>query len=351
MKILITGVNGFIGNWLARALLKEKSFSVTGVDIKDFNLTHPVDEIISHPHFVFKNFDLLDESNKTTLDTLVAEHDIIIPLAAIANPYLYIKQPLKVFELDFEHNLAMIKLANKHQKRLIFPSTSEVYGMSEDAQFDEDSTKLVMGPVQKMRWIYASSKQLLDRVICAYGLHEGLSYTLFRPFNWIGPRLDNIDSQSEGESRAFTQFMSNVIQGKPICIVNDGLQRRTFIYIEDAIDALLRIIKNENQCAHNQIYNIGNPKNDLSIYELAQNMIQHAQGFPELIKDSSLCKLEMVHSDDYFGQSYEDVSRRMPSIKKAKKGLDWEPETAVSDAIIKTFQFYKECSLIDKVKS
>ncbi|PLX29903.1 MAG: bifunctional UDP-4-keto-pentose/UDP-xylose synthase [Alphaproteobacteria bacterium] len=344
MKILITGVNGFIGNWLARAILKDVSFQVTGIDIKKCNLDHPVDSMMSNPKFSFQNLNLLDENNSSQIEKMVEENDIIIPLAAIANPYLYIKEPLRVFQLDFEHNLHIVKLANKYGKRIIFPSTSEVYGMAEDVVFDEESTKLVMGPVQKMRWIYACSKQLLDRVICAYGLHEGLSYTLFRPFNWIGPRLDNIDSQSEGESRAFTQFMSNVMQGRPICIVNDGLQRRTFIYIDDAIEALIKIIKNENQCAHNKIYNIGNPENDFSIHELAKAMISHAQKFPHLVKDREKCKIEMVHSDDYFGQSYEDVSRRMPSIKRAMDDLNWQPTTSIDDAIEKTFRFYEKTS-------
>ncbi|MDP1171573.1 NAD-dependent epimerase/dehydratase family protein, partial [Klebsiella pneumoniae] len=90
-----------------------------------------------------------------------------------------------------------------------FPSTSEVYGMCQDQYFDEDTSNLVVGPVNKQRWIYSVSKQLLDRVIWAYG-DKGLKFTLFRPFNWMGPRLDRLDSARIGSSRAITQLILNL---------------------------------------------------------------------------------------------------------------------------------------------
>jgi len=99
----------------------------------------------------------------------------------------------------------------KYGKRLLFPSTSEIYGMSPDAVLDEESSPLVYGPINKQRWIYAASKQLLDRVIYAYGVRDNLDYTLFRPFNFIGPNLDNPEEPKEGSSRVFTQFLSNVL--------------------------------------------------------------------------------------------------------------------------------------------
>ena len=113
-------------------------------------------------------------------------------LVAVATPATYVQNPLRVFELDFEANLAVIRLCVKYGKRVIFPSTSEVYGMSQDTEFDEEATHFVLGPTQKQRWIYSCSKQLLDRVIYAYGEQDKLPYTLFRPFNWIGAKQDDI---------------------------------------------------------------------------------------------------------------------------------------------------------------
>ncbi len=140
---------------------------------------------------------------------------MILPLVAIATPIEYTRNPLRVFELDFEENLKIVRDCVKYGKRIIFPSTSEVYGMCTDANFDEDHSNLVVGPINKQRWIYSVSKQLLDRVIWAYGEKEGLRFTLFRPFNWMGPRLDNLNAARIGSSRAITQLILNLVEGSP----------------------------------------------------------------------------------------------------------------------------------------
>ena len=172
------------------------------------------------------------------------------------------KEPLRVFGLDFEENLKIVRLCEKYGKRLIFPSTSEVYGMCPDEEFDEDESPLVVGPINKQRWIYSISKQLLDRVIWAYGFQQGLRFTLFRPFNWIGPKLDDltIEPEKEGSSRVVTQFISNLIHGEPIRLVDGGAQKRCFTYVDDGIDGLMKIIENKNDVCNGQIFNIGNPQ-------------------------------------------------------------------------------------------
>ncbi|MDX1858145.1 bifunctional UDP-4-keto-pentose/UDP-xylose synthase [Escherichia coli] len=163
---------------------------------------------------------------------------------AIATPIEYTRNPLRVFELDFEENLRIIRYCVKYRKRIIFPSTSEVYGMCSDKYFDEDHSNLIVGPVNKPRWIYSVSKQLLDRVIWAYGEKEGLQFTLFRPFNWMGPRLDNLNAARIGSSRAITQLILNLVEGSPIKLIDGGKQKRCFTDIRDGIEALYRIIEN-----------------------------------------------------------------------------------------------------------
>ena len=148
-----------------------------------------------------------------------------------------------MFELDFEENLKIIRDCVKYNKRIIFPSTSEVYGMCTDKNFDEDSSNLVVGPINKQRWIYSVSKQLLDRVIWAYGDKNGLKFTLFRPFNWMGPRLDNLNAARIGSSRAITQLILNLVEGSPIKLIEGGKQKRCFTDISDGIEALFRITK------------------------------------------------------------------------------------------------------------
>lgn len=167
----------------------------------------------------------------------------MLPLVAIATPIEYTRNPLRVFELDFEENLRIIRYCVKYRKRIIFPSTSEVYGMCSDKYFDEDHSNLIVGPVNKPRWIYSVSKQLLDRVIWAYGEKEGLQFTLFRPFNWMGPRLDNLNAARIGSSRAITQLILNLVEGSPIKLIDGGKQKRCFTDIRDGIEALYALSK------------------------------------------------------------------------------------------------------------
>ncbi len=179
-----------------------------------------------------------------------------------------------MFGLDFEENLAIVRQCVKYNKRLIFPSTSEVYGMSPDEEFNEDESPLMVGPINKQRWIYSVSKQLLDRVIWAYGFQKGLRFTLFRPFNWIGPKLDDLtlEPEKEGSSRVVTQFISGLIHGDAIRLVDGGGQKRCFTYVDDGIDGLMRIIENKNDVCNGQIFNIGNPRNEATIKELAYKL-------------------------------------------------------------------------------
>src|SRR5262245_40499048 len=163
LKILILGVNGFIGSWLTAAILGRRDWQVYGMDVADNKLT----EVIGHPRFKFVEGDIT--INREWVAYNVRKCDVVLPLVAIANPTQYVKDPLRVFELDFEANLSVVRQCVAHGKRLVFPSTSELYGMCPDPVLDETSSNLVYGPINKQRWIYAASKQLLDRVIFAYG--------------------------------------------------------------------------------------------------------------------------------------------------------------------------------------
>jgi nucleoside-diphosphate-sugar epimerase len=212
--------------------------------------------------------------NKEWVEYHVKKCDVILPLVAIATPSTYVKAPLRVFELDFEANLPIVRSAAKYGKHLVFPSTSEVYGMCHDEEFDPENSELICGPINKPRWIYSCAKQLMDRVIWGYGM-EGLNFTLFRPFNWIGAGLDSIHTP-EGSSRVVTQFFGHIVRGENISLVDGGHQKRAFTDIDDGIDALMKIIENKNGAATGKIYNIGNPVNNYSIRELADMMLELA---------------------------------------------------------------------------
>jgi len=334
MKVLILGVNGFIGNALTKRILATTDWEVYGLDMSTDKLRHS----IGNPRFHFLEGDIT--INKEWIEYNIKKCDVVLPLVAIATPVTYVKDPLRVFELDFEENLKIIRLCFKYRKRVIFPSTSEVYGMSPDREFDEETSPLMLGPISKERWIYSCAKQMLDRVIYAYGNHEGLQYTLFRPFNWIGPKLDSISTAKEGSSRVLTQFLYNILAGEPIQLVDGGGQRRSFTFVEDGIDCLMRIIENRDGCADGGIFNIGNPTNDLSVRELAEKLIALVKQYPAYREKAEACRIVEVSSDTYYGKGYQDMLNRVPSVKNAELRLGWKPTTGIDEALRKTLDFY-----------
>lgn len=334
MNILILGINGFIGSALVEHILAKKNWSVYGMDLSSHKLT----EFLQHPQLHFTQGDMVASTD--WVEEQIQHCDVVLPLAAIATPATYVQDPLRVFELDFEANLQIVRLCVKYNKRIIFPSTSEVYGMSPDAEFDEETTHFVLGPTQKQRWIYSCTKQLLDRVIYAYGEKKELRYTLFRPFNWVGPKQDDILNAKAGGSRVLTQFVGNILRGEPIQLVDKGAQRRSFTHIDDAIEALLCIIENSEGCAENRIFNIGNPKNNISIRELAELLVEQIKTYPKYAEYAHKTQIIDVTADDYYGKGYQDVGARVPSIQAAKVHLGWEPKIDMASTLKKTLDYH-----------
>jgi nucleoside-diphosphate-sugar epimerase len=334
LKVMILGANGFIGSALTAAILRDRDWEVYAMDLSDNKLAG----LARTPRFHFVEGDIT--INREWVEYHVKKCDAVVPLVAIANPAQYVTHPLKVFELDFEANLAVVRQCVKYGKRLLFPSTSEIYGMSPDSVLDEESSSLVYGPINKQRWIYAASKQLLDRVIYAYGVRDNLDYTLFRPFNFIGPNLDNVEEPKEGSSRVFTQFLSNVLYRRPIKLVDGGRQKRSFTFIDDAIEALLTIIENPGGCASRRIFNIGNPDNCVSIRDLAERTIRIAQEFPVLRENAKATEIVEVSAGEYYGKYYQDIQVRVPAIEAAQRDLKWQPRTDLDTAIRRTIEYY-----------
>jgi nucleoside-diphosphate-sugar epimerase len=335
-KVLILGVNGFIGHHLSRALLATGRFEVFGMDMQSDRLG----EVLQHKNFHFFDGDVL--INNEWIEYHVKKCDVILPLVAIAVPAVYVSDPLRVFELDFESNLKIVRYCVKYKKRLAFPSTSEIYGMCEDEAFHPYESNLVYGPIDKQRWIYASSKQLLDRVIYAYGIHHDLDYTLFRPFNWMGPGLDNMNTPKEGSSRVLTQFLGQIVRGENIKLVDGGAQRRCFTYIDDGIAALTKIVENKGKVASKKIYNVGHPQNNASVRELAEAMVKIARQRDAFKVNASKTQIVETTSQAFYGTGFQDVQNRVPWIENTQVDLDWAPQFTLQTALERTFDFYEK---------
>ena len=336
MKILILGVNGFIGHHLTKRILGERDWTVYGMDLADDRLG----DSVNNPRFHFLEGDI--SINKEWIEYHIKKCDVVLPLVAIATPKLYVEDPIGVYNLDFEMNLGIIKQCVKYHKRVVFPSTSEVYGACTDPEFKEDESFLVVGPIQKERWIYSCCKQLLDRVIYAYGTRGHLEFTLFRPFNWVGPRLDSLDVAKEGSSRVVTQFIAELLMKRPISLVDGGNQKRCFTYVDDGISALMRILENKNDVCKSEIINIGNPDNECSVKELADILKRLFMAHKDHRNDKVYSEIVEASSLSYYGKGYQDIYSRKPSIEKAKRLLNWKPKVGLEDALRMTLESFLE---------
>ena len=324
MKLLILGADGFIGYHLTSSIMWDKRFAdwkIVGVDLN----TARVPMLPQSEQYTFHSLNILE--NRDRVDELIKEADVIMPLVAIATPKLYVEQPLRVFQLDFEENLRVIKLAHDLGKRIIFPSTSEVYGKS-TAPFDEETSDLVYGPIKYSRWIYACSKQLLDREIFAMDQEKSFDFTLFRPFNWIGPYLDSLESTSEGSSRLITQLIGDAMNRGEVTLVDGGHQKRCFTDVRDGVAALKEILLNK-EASNKKIFNVGNPWNDYSVRYVAVLLI-------DLLKQRGLAQnvdIKVKSSGDFYGSGYQDVTSRVPSINAIGNALGWTPKVSFQESL------------------
>ncbi len=334
MKLLIFGVNGFIGSHLAHRTLATTDWEVYGMDLASDRL----EALANDPRFHFLEGDI--SINKEWIEYHVKKCDVCLPLVAIATPASYIRDPLAVFELDFEQNLRIVRQCAEYGTRVIFPSTSEVYGMCPDEVFDPEKSPCVYGPIHKQRWIYACAKQMMDRVIWAMGRDRGLQFTLIRPFNWIGSGLDSLTAPKEGSSRVVTQFLGHLLRGEPINLVDGGRQKRCFTHVDDGLNCLISILENKDGRCDGRIFNIGNPNNDHSIRELAEMMIEVLGEIPALAPLARQAELRDIPAEEYYGPDYQDVDHRVPDISLARNLLGWEPKIGLKEALRRTISAY-----------
>ncbi len=334
MKVLILGINGFVGHRLTETILSKTDWSIVGMDLNSNRLDH----CLRYSRLHFQQGDITKEQQ--WVKSQIENSDTVLPLAAIANPALYGKDPIKMFEIDFEANLNIIKQIHHANKRLVFPSTSEVYGMCDEEELNENTSKLVLGPIENEQWVNSASKQLLERMIYAYGKHEGLNFTVFRPFNWIGPKQDNIFAAEAEYVQVVSKFISDIIHQRNILLVNGGQQKQCFTYIDDGIKALLEIIENKNNSAEGRIFNIGNPENNLSIASLAEKIKTLAMTYPKYHDLAEQTQLVCVNKEEFFGEAYQYMANQIPSIENAQKYLKWHPKTDIDIALRNTLDSY-----------
>jgi len=350
--VCIVGVAGFIGSHLLEKIIRERTWNVIGIDMVS---PHKIQQLLGAEKKWAARFEF-HQMNIVTMPLemkgLIARSDCVVNLAAICNPSEYIKQPVNTINSNFTDAQDCIKYCVELDKHLVHFSTCEVYGRTlasygltkDDPQnwlLDEETTPMIMGPVSAQRWCYACAKQLVERLIYAHGTENNLKFTIVRPYNWIGPRMDyipGVDGKDDGQPRVLASFMTALMKGEPLVLVDGGEVFRTFCFVDDAVDAVIRIIERPEK-SQGHTFNVGNPDNNIQIQKLAQLMIDL---YADLTGKKEKGTTRDVPGVEYYGKGYEDSDLRIPSMRLVKQQLDWEPKTSLRDAMEMTMKVFIE---------
>lgn len=318
MKIVVTGGAGFIGSHLVDQLVKEGHDVISIDDLSNGNMDFH--ESVKHfPNFRFVRGSVL---NKESVKPFVQNCDVIFHLAAVLGVKNTVENPLKVIEGNIEGTKNIMELADLYQKKVVFASTSEVYGKNADLPFSEDASR-VLGPTTTHRWCYATAKALDEHLCFAYG-QRGVPVTVVRYFNVYGPRATA--TQYGG---VIPRFITAALKNEPITVYGTGEQTRCFTFKDDAVKGTILCM---DQAHNNQVFNIGT-EHEISINKLAG-----------LIKELTNSSSPIVHIpyEKAYGQGYEDSPKRVPDLTKARTVLGYKPDTDILDGIKQTILWYRE---------
>ena len=318
--IFISGVAGFIGSNLAGALIK-KGYRVVGLDNMSQGLKRNIESISGNANFKFIKGDV---RNKNIMVKLAKRTDAIIHLAAYKIPRY--GNAIDTLMINSVGTLNALEAARKNKAKLIFASTSDVYGKLSRIPFREDDD-IVLGHSKVKRWAYAASK-LFDEHLCfAYEEKYGVKICVLRIFGSYGPN-QNLTWWGGPQSG----FITAAFMKAPMEIHGNGLQTRSFTFIEDTVDGIFRAI--ESKKSANELINIGN-NTEISILDLAKSIWK-------MINGNSRPKLKFVPYSAFSGRNYQDVMRRVPGITKAKRLLGFSPRVGLEEGLLKTIAWQEK---------
>ena len=315
MRVLITGGAGFLGSHLAEAFL-ERGDQVVSLDIGS---QAKVAHLLAHPRFRLVVDSVM---NPDILDGLAAQTDLIYHLAAVVGVEHYVADPYQVLNVNINGTQNVLRAAFKHGRRVVFASTSEVYGRNPAVPWREDADR-VLGPSTIDRWCYATSKAAGEHFCLAYR-RLGLPVTILRYFNVYGPRLDRLDV-----GRVITIFMGQLLRGEPLTVIGDGSQTRCFTYVTDAVRAT--VAAGLLASAAGEVINVGTDR-ETSIRQLAELMIQMGGG---------TSTVRLVPQEKVYGDGYEDVPRRVPDVQRMETLLGVRATTSLEEGLERTIAWFR----------
>jgi UDP-glucose 4-epimerase len=317
-KVLVTGGAGFLGSYLAGELLKRNA-EVYCIDDGTTGAIEKIQPYLKNKNFHFTSGTILDVG---TMEKLIKECEVVYHFAAVVGVLFYVEDPLRVLNVNIKGTQIVLDLAYKYKRKVIFSSTSEVYGKNPKIPWSEDDDR-VLGPTDINRWCYSTSKAANEHLCFAY-YRMGMPVVIFRFFNVYGPRIDKL-----GSGRVISILAEQALSGKPITVVGDGRQTRCFTYVDDALKGI--ILASESEKAIGEVFNIGTDV-ETQIKDLAF-----------MVKDILHTKSEVIFVDHkhVYGKSYEDVPRRVPDVSKARRILGFSATTPLKEGLTKTLNWFK----------
>ena len=303
---LITGGAGFIGSNLIQKIL-EKGEDIICVDNFISSKPNNLKKLLKNPKFKLINHDIIYPLN--------IKANKIWHFACPASPQNYKKDPINTAKINFMGTLNVLNLARKHRSKLLFASSSEIYGDPEV----HPQTELYNGSVNPIssRSCYVEGKRIAESLCQNFSQSYNLDIKIARIFNCYGPNM------LPNDGRVISNFIFNGIINKKIFINGDGNQTRSFCYIDDLIAGLIKLMDSD----HLSPINLGNPYEEYSILDLANLVIKKIDKNIKIIYEKPLI---------------DDPKRRKPDISLAKEVLDWNPEISIDQGLNKTIQYFKK---------
>ncbi len=319
MKTLITGGAGFVGSHLADKLI-EQGHEVTVIDDLSTGRYSNVGHLEAN-----KNFRLVIDTvlNSRLMEDLIRETDQVFHMASAVGVKLIMDQPVKTIETIFHGSDIVLAKCSRYRKRVLIPSTSEVYGKGTSVPFSEDDD-ILKGSTSKHRWAYACAKELDEFLALAHWKETKLPVSVVRLFNTVGPR------QTGQYGMVVPNFVKAAIKNEPLVVHGDGEQSRCFGHVSDVVEGLIKLI--ETPECYGQVVNIGNPE-EITIKGLAEKAIEMT---------GSESEIKYLSYEEVYGEGFEDMQRRVPSIDKAKKLIGFEPTRTLEDIINDVAEQFRE---------
>ncbi|MEX2135248.1 MAG: NAD-dependent epimerase/dehydratase family protein [Acidimicrobiia bacterium] len=312
MRAAVTGAAGFVGSHLTEALLS-RGDSVLGIDkASGPNLKTALEE----PGFTFLEGDIRDPEH--TMAALGSDVDVIFHLAAVVGVQNYLTSPFDVVDINVTGTRNVLGAAAESGARVVFASTSEIYGRNPKVPWSEDDDR-VLGGTQVDRWSYSTSKAAAEHLALAAHGQLGIPLTIVRYFNAYGPR--------QAPTYVISQSVRLVLRGEPPVLYDGGTQTRCFTFIDDIVAGTIAAGTHDN--AIGEVFNLGN-STETTMRDAIEVIIDES---------GSDVAWEPLTTSEAFGPAYQDITRRIPEVSKAKSVLDWSATTPLREGVRRTLEW------------